>query len=495
MTDGSGTVTYTYDVRSSLTKVTRNSDSFSYIYDLAGNITSRVYPDGTTVAYTYDRDNRTATTTDNTTTATNTWDPASELTQTVLSAGITESRTWDQAGRLATIVATHGATTIDSLAYTYDPAGNPTAIATQTHTDTYTYDTRNRLIGLCNAASCSPDTFSYTYDPVGNIASQRSAGSTTTDTFDAADQLTGVTTGTTSTANAFDLNGRQTASGTTTYQWNLAGQLTSATKLGTTTVYTYDGDGNRLTATTGAQLIRYSWDTNNNLSRLVLERDAANSLVVRYLYGPQLLTMTDTTGTYAYQHDGLGSVIGITDTSGTVQATYSYQPYGGPDTAAGPLAAANPLRFTGQFLDPTTGLYDLRARQLDASTGRFLTTDPLPNSIRRPYLAAYTYADDRPSLYTDPLGLCAGFNDPTTNAINSDLSAYYNSNLAPIHFVSDYTGVSNFTSVDGAKSGVIDKAVSKVPYVGPVYEGIQLHNSLYGAGDEISTASQGYATL
>ena len=90
------------------------------------------------------------------TTATNTWDPASELTQTVLSAGITESRTWDQAGRLAPIVATHGATTIDSLAYTYDPAGNPTAIATQTHTDTYTYDTRNRLIGLCNEAIVRP---------------------------------------------------------------------------------------------------------------------------------------------------------------------------------------------------------------------------------------------------------------------------------------------------------------------------------------------------
>ena len=223
---------------------------------------------------------------------------------------------------------------------------------------------------------------------------------------------------------------------------------------------------------------------------------AANSLVVRYLYGPQLLTMTDTTGTYAYQHDGLGSVIGITDTSGTVQATYSYQPYGGPDTAAGPLAAANPLRFTGQFLDPTTGLYDLRARQLDASTGRFLTTDPLPNSIRRPYLAAYTYADDRPSLYTDPLGLCAGFNDPTTNAYQQRFIRLlqfqpraYSLRLR-LHR-SKQLHISGRSKI----SGVIDKELSKVPYVGPVYEGIQLHNSLYGASDEISTASQGWATL
>ena len=65
------------------------------------------------------------------------------------------------------------------------------------------------------------------------------------------------------------------------------------------------------------------------------------------------------------------------------------------------------IKYTGAYLDPT-GLYHLRARQYDPSTGRFTTQDPLPNPVLDPYVSAYAYANDAPTVLVDPSGLRAG---------------------------------------------------------------------------------------
>ena len=39
---------------------TRGADTFSYLYDLAGNLTRCTYPDGTVVDYSFDEDERVA---------------------------------------------------------------------------------------------------------------------------------------------------------------------------------------------------------------------------------------------------------------------------------------------------------------------------------------------------------------------------------------------------------------------------------------------------
>ena len=54
--------------------------------------------------------------------------------------------------------------------------------------------------------------------------------------------------------------------------------------------------------------------------------------------------------------------------------------------------------YTGEQNDPT-GLEYLRARYYDASTGRFLSQDPLP------LLQRYAYANDNPANLVDPSGL------------------------------------------------------------------------------------------
>ena len=130
MTDGAGTETASYDALDRLTGLTRGSSSFSYAYDAAGNVTSRTYPDGTVVGYAYDVDGRLASVTAGSATTTSRYDPASQLTATALPNGVTETRTYDAAGRLTTIAAASPTTPLTSLAYTYDPAGNVSAVAT-----------------------------------------------------------------------------------------------------------------------------------------------------------------------------------------------------------------------------------------------------------------------------------------------------------------------------------------------------------------------------
>ena len=131
----------------------------------------------------------------------------------------------------------------------------------------------------------------------------------------------------------------------------------------------------------------------------------SGSLLRRYLNGLAPISMTAGTKTAYYAYDGLGSVVNLTSSTGATWWTYSYLPYGGVRTATknSNQAPDNLLRFAGGYLDPTA-LYHFGARQYDAGTGRFISTDPVGPSIADPYVAAYLYANDNPVRYTDPSG-------------------------------------------------------------------------------------------
>jgi RHS repeat-associated protein len=178
------------------------------------------------------------------------------------------------------------------------------------------------------------------------------------------------------------------------------------------TNYTYDGDGLRTLASTGSQnnkKTQYDWDPNAPLAQLAAERNGAGSLLRRYRRGLDTV-MLDTGGNPFYFHyDGLGSVVNLTNSTGVTQWTYSYLPYGGvrTETKNQNQAPDNVLRFTGEVLDPT-GLYQLRARSYDPSTGRFVSLDPVAPGPTDPYVSAYAYVNGNPIRYTDPSGRCLG---------------------------------------------------------------------------------------
>jgi RHS repeat-associated protein len=111
---------------------------------------------------------------------------------------------------------------------------------------------------------------------------------------------------------------------------------------------------------------------------------------------------------YAFVTDNIGSVTAIVDSSGSTDATYTYDPYGTVLSGNGSLAPANLLSYTGALTDISsgnaTGYTHNGNRWYDTATGAFTTQDTST------YLASpangnrYAYAADNPVIYVDPTG-------------------------------------------------------------------------------------------
>jgi RHS repeat-associated protein len=76
--------------------------------------------------------------------------------------------------------------------------------------------------------------------------------------------------------------------------------------------------------------------------------------------------------------DGNGNVIALVNaTNGTVSANYEYGPFGELLRATGPMAKANPFRFSTKYHDDDTDLIYYGYRYYNCSAGRWLTRDPI----------------------------------------------------------------------------------------------------------------------
>ena len=287
-------------------------------------------------------------------------------------------------------------------------------------TENYSYDSSGRVTAVCYGhaiAGCpAANLIQYSYDTEGNRLTQTTAGTTTDYSYNAADQLTqAAVQGGATTSYSYDANGNELTAGSRSFSYDEANRVTQISD-GTTTLdsFSYDGLGNRLTKTTPSGTTSYLWDVNASLPSLAEELNGS-TLLRGYAYGDDngqgldQLSMTSGTGTYYFSTDGLGSTAAITDQSGQIEWRYTYDPYGNPRTTdkVDPTAPANVVGFAGQLLDPETGLYDMRARLYDPSTGRFLSIDPSPLPPTQPAVGLYIYANDDPSLQTDDSGQVA----------------------------------------------------------------------------------------
>ena len=101
-----------------------------------------------------------------------------------------------------------------------------------------------------------------------------------------------------------------------------------------------------------------------------------------------------------YEYDGAGSVRQLTNLAAnvTVTDTYEYDAFGNAVNKTG--ATPNNYLYCGEQYDPDLGLYYLRARYYNPSTGRFLSVDPLADEGQR----RYQYAAANPVDGMDPNG-------------------------------------------------------------------------------------------
>lgn len=169
---------------------------------------------------------------------------------------------------------------------------------------------------------------------------------------------------------------------------------------GGTVTFKYDPFGRRIYKSSSAGTSVYAYDE----SDLVEETNASGTVVARYSQGlniDQPLAMLRSGATSYYHQDGINSVTSISNASGVLAQTYTFDSFGNLTNSSGSLT--NPFRYTAREFDSETGLYNYRHRYYDPSIGRFTSEDLIRFESDGPNL--YWYVKNRATNLTDPLGL------------------------------------------------------------------------------------------
>ena len=361
-------VVYSYDALGRLYGVTANGAAVgAYGYDAVGNLQSSGYGNGVTNLYQYDARNR-----------------------------------------LTNLVSKLGTSARASYAYGLGPTGMRTNLAETVNgvsgSRAWSYDNLYRLTQEVLGGGVA-GALSYRYDPVGNRTNlQSSLGliASATNAYSANDWLANAT---------YDADGNTTVSSTGAYSYDALDHLTNALGSSSVTI-TYDGDGNRVSKLVGTTLHRYLVDDRNpsGYAQVWYEADSGGGRVA-YVYGLDLIRQavtpapgTNTATTYYYGRDGQGSIRYLTDTNGTVVDTYTYDAFGILVSGA-TSGILNHYRYTGQQWDEDLGMYYLRARYYQPTSGRFWTRDTDEGICEDPLsLHKYLYCGSDPVNRLDPRG-------------------------------------------------------------------------------------------
>lgn len=288
-----------------------------------------------------------------------------------------------------------GGSTLDGATYSLDNAGNRTAKTDllANVTTNYGYDAIYELLSATGGSNEN-----YTYDSVGNRLSTL-AGSFS---YNSSNELTTSP----SASYTYDTNGnmltKTDTSGTTLYAWNFENQLMSVTLPGTggTTSFMYDPFGRRIQKSSQLGTTNYLYDGLN----LLAELDDSGNVLARYTQGKGLdepLAQLRLTTTSYYDADGLGTITSLSDGTGALTQTYTYDSFGTQIASSGSLT--NPFGYAAREFDSEIGIYENRARYFDPNTGRFISEDPVRFNGDGPNF--YAYVKNSPVGKFDPTGL------------------------------------------------------------------------------------------
>lgn len=446
LVDSHGTTAYAYAVLDRLVSVTHpDGKVVRYGYDSIGNRQSLTYPDGKTVDYAYDPANRLFHVKDwlGRTTSYG-YDAGSNLLQVLYPNHAGVSFAYDAANRLTEVrnrfrgsgegEGDNDRSPLAVFRYALDSVGNRLQVADDSGKITrYGYDPLYELTSVQKLDEDDAEDsgegeeegriMRYTYDAVGNRLSLTGPHHVAIDyVYDAGDRLlrSGTSTFT------YDANGNQTSKTQTAtgqpivFSYDAANRLISVNGGRFNSNFAYDGDGNRVSQSTGTSTFNYLNDIATALP--VVLQESGPDATISYAYGLSRISESSAEFDFFYQYDGLGSVVGLTDPRGHLRARYAYDAWGQsvPPNEDDRIRARDKFRFTGEALDPGTGLYFLRARYYDPSVGRFIGRDPFPGLLRLPLsMNRYQYGLGNPNRYTDPSGLSSADSLSSDNAVSS----------------------------------------------------------------------------
>ncbi len=433
-TDRKGqTATFSYDALNRRTGANyADGTSTTFVYNAVGRLIEASDSVGGTILNDYDKLNRLTTQTTALGTVSYQYDALGRRTQMQVSGQVPVAYTYDAASRLRTITqAQLSPVTID-----YDSLGWRTRLTLPNQMSTeYQYDGASRITELVyRNATGALGNLTYQYDVAGNRTSMAGSFARTllsdpvaSATYDAANrQLTfgGQTL-------SYDANGNLASDGTNTYTWNARNRLVGLSGPGTTASFTYDALGRRVEKEINGELTEYLYDGADIIEEFT---DQSSATYLRSFNIDEPLVQNESE---FYLADALGSILGLTDPTGMLPTSYTYDPFG--QTTATGLASANPFQYTGRENDGT-GLYYYRARYYSPTLARFLSEDPMYSPLFKgsgcgdyaPHVSRYIEMDRDlgPAMMLASLGV-GSLSAVTALAVNPQLLhlyAYANNN-------------------------------------------------------------------
>ena len=296
-----------------------------------------------------------------------------------------------------------------------DPDGN------LIYGDNCYYDSNGRLVKILDSGSSTTTRAIYGYDQQGQLTSATVGGTRYEYSYDTAGNIQSKKVGSTTTNYTYgngawrDLltaygGGSITYSGGnptkyydgSTFTWTQGRRLATA-KVGSTNIsYTYDMAGVRSSKTVGST--KYDFTT---LSGLVI-RQTGGGKTIDFVYDEnnQPLAMKYNNTLYYYVLNAQGDVVRIVNSSRSVVASYTYDPWGKIISSSGTLADINPLRYRGYYYDAETGFYYLQSRYYDPEIGRFINADSYASTDATGLLSTnmFAYCENNPVMRVDPTG-------------------------------------------------------------------------------------------
>ena len=179
----------------------------------------------------------------------------------------------------------------------------------------------------------------------------------------------------------------------TNLTWDARNRLVAFAGPNATASFTYDALGRRLQKSVNGQTTQYLYDAFD------VVQTVADGTPVDILQGTHIDEPLVRGGNEYYLAGALGSVVALSDSTGTPQDQYTYGPYGQTQATG---SSGNSFQYTGRE-DDGTGLYYYRARYYSPAQGRFVSDDPL--RIRGGDPNFYAYTRGNPVSATDPFGL------------------------------------------------------------------------------------------
>ncbi|KAA1035038.1 RHS repeat protein, partial [Macrococcus equipercicus] len=299
-------------------------------------------------------------------------------------------------GAIESIMSEMGTANVVNDQYSYDQYGNMSQKQSNGVVSVYQYDAMDQL----TEEKIGGKIFSYVYDKRGNRTSVNGVNAT----FNIMNQLTQFG----SESISYDADGNRTGDGKFTYEWNALGQMTRLTEksTGETWTYQYDEQGRRITKMHNGTTTHYHYDKDTNH----LMAESQDGQVIRQYIRDQkgeLLGLKVNDKYYSYHKNYRGDVIGITDMSGNLQASYEYDSWGNvlKEDIKDSNLKNQPFKYASYYYDTESSQYYLMARYYNPKQGAFLSVDPEIDGDESVAMNnGYAYANNNPVKNIDADG-------------------------------------------------------------------------------------------